>query len=141
MHNPFKRKRGENHGQVTPGGPFGAFIQAVRSRDANDNNADAEAAHYSSAHCHLANISYRLGEQVPFDSKRSSLGDNKQVVETWETINANCRAAGVDLQNATYQLGRVLNMDPKTERFIGDEEANAMLTRDYREPYVVPAEI
>jgi len=29
-------------------------------------------------------------------------------------------------------------MDPKTERFIGNEKANALLTRDYRKPFVVP---
>ena len=36
-------------------------------------------------------------------------------------------------------VGPVLPFDPKTETFPGNEEANAMLTREYREPYVVPA--
>ena len=30
-------------------------------------------------------------------------------------------------------------MDPKTEKFIGNAEADKLLTRDYRKPYVVPA--
>jgi hypothetical protein len=28
-------------------------------------------------------------------------------------------------------------MDPKTERFKGNDKANAMLKRDYRKPYII----
>lgn len=42
------------------------------------------------------------------------------------------------LGNIAYRTGRVLEFDPKTERFKNDEEANALLTREYRAPYVVP---
>ncbi len=42
------------------------------------------------------------------------------------------------LGNIAYRLGRTVNFDPTTETFPGDAEANAMLTRDYRKPYVVP---
>ena len=56
---------------VGPGdGHFGNFIAAVRSRKADDLNADILEGHYSTALCHLANISYRLGEDVPFNKPR-----------------------------------------------------------------------
>jgi len=42
------------------------------------------------------------------------------------------------LGNIAYRLGRTIKFDPKTETFPGDAQANAMLTRDYRKPYVVP---
>jgi len=32
-------------------------------------------------------------------------------------------------------------MDPKTERFIGNEAANPLLTREYRPPFVVPEKV
>jgi hypothetical protein len=32
-------------------------------------------------------------------------------------------------------------MDPKTERFIDNDKANALLSRDYRKPFVVPAKV
>ena len=33
------------------------------------------------------------------------------------------------------KLGRPLNWDVKTERFVNDDEANAMLSRPERAPY------
>ncbi len=44
------------------------------------------------------------------------------------------------LGNISYRLGRQLDFDPVAERFIGDgeSEANAMLSRQYRAPYVLP---
>ena len=42
------------------------------------------------------------------------------------------------LANAAYLTGRTLEFDPKTERFKNDEEANKLLTRDYRAPYLMP---
>lgn len=45
------------------------------------------------------------------------------------------------LANVAYRTGRTLTFDPKAERFSGDEAANALLTRPYREPYVVPSQV
>ncbi|MCA9221931.1 MAG: Gfo/Idh/MocA family oxidoreductase [Planctomycetales bacterium] len=126
---------------VTPGGPFGAFITAMRSRNPKDNNCDAETAHYSSALCHLGNISYRLGESAKFDQKSGSLGDNRVVVEAFETIKDNLKAVDIRLDQTTYQLGRQLTFDPKTEQFVGDDQANQLLTRPYRAPFVVPDKV
>ncbi len=47
-------------------------------------------------------------------------------------------AAYCHLGNIAYRLGRKLRVNPTSETFEGDAEANAMLTRDYREPFVVP---
>ena len=45
------------------------------------------------------------------------------------------------LGNISYRLGRQLEFDPATEKFVGDTEADAMLTREYRAPYVVPEKV
>jgi hypothetical protein len=126
---------------VTPGGAFGSFIAAVRSRKVEDLNADVEVGHYSSALCHLSNISYRLGSQVPFSASTQSLGDNAQVVESFELIRANLQGVGVKLEETEYRLGRDLAFDPATEKFVSDDEANALLTREYRKGFEVPANV
>ncbi len=45
------------------------------------------------------------------------------------------------LGNIAYRLGRKLHINPSTESFVNDSEADAMLTREYRRPYVVPAKV
>ena len=127
---------------VQPGGPFGNFIDAVRSRSAEKLNADVLEGHYSSALCHLANLSYRLGKPAPFNPKTKLLGDEPTVVASYEAIEANLRdGLGLKLDNLTYQLGRTLKIDAQAEQIVGDDEANRMLTRDYRAPFVVPASV
>jgi predicted dehydrogenase len=55
--------------------------------------------------------------------------------------SAHLSSALAHLGNISYRLGRQLNFDPVKERFIGDSEADAMLTRKYRAPYVVPEKV
>src|SRR6185436_4683499 len=83
--------------KVTPGGAWGSFLHAVRSRKIEDLNADIEHGHYSSALCHLANISYRLGEQVSFDQKARVLSESPEVAQTFANVRANLEAVGVNV--------------------------------------------
>jgi len=43
------------------------------------------------------------------------------------------------LGNISCRLGRMVKFDPKTETFGDDKEANALLTKQYRKPYTLPA--
>ena len=45
------------------------------------------------------------------------------------------------LANISFRTGRKLIFDPATETFPGDEEANRLLRREYREPFVVPEQV
>jgi len=42
------------------------------------------------------------------------------------------------LGNISYRVGRSVTFDGTTERFVGDDEANALLGRTYRAPYLLP---
>ncbi len=44
----------------------------------------------------------------------------------------------IHLANISYRLGRSLDFDPDQMKFVNDPEADALLTREYREPFVVP---
>jgi predicted dehydrogenase len=45
------------------------------------------------------------------------------------------------LGNIAYRLGRKLHINPSSESFVNDSEADAMLTREYRPGFVVPARV
>lgn len=50
-------------------------------------------------------------------------------------------ASLVHLGLTAYRTGRKLTFDSDTEAFVGDDEANSYLTREYRSPYVMPENI
>jgi predicted dehydrogenase len=50
-------------------------------------------------------------------------------------------AAFCHLANISYRVGHSLRVNQSAGRFLGDDEANSMLTRNYRAPYVVPEKV
>jgi predicted dehydrogenase len=124
------------------GGHFGNFISAVRNRRRADLKADCLEGHLSSALCHLANISYRLGEPVTpqaLVSKLNTLKVSDNVQDTFERTRTHLADNEVDIAATKLTLGQWITLDPANERFRDNDQANAMLTRNYRAPYVVPA--
>jgi predicted dehydrogenase len=120
---------------------FDNFIAAVRSRKVEDLNADILEGHYSAALCHLPNISYRLGQDVPFSRSSQAFGDDKEAAETMARMEEHLKENKVALDGLNYRLGRKLTFDAASESFVGDSQANELLTRPYREPFVVPDHI
>jgi len=47
----------------------------------------------------------------------------------------------IHFANISYRLGRTINFDPVKMQITGDPEANRMLTKEYRKPYVLPEKI
>jgi hypothetical protein len=123
-------KGGEDH--------FANFIKAVRSRKQSDLNAPILDGHLSSAMCHTGNISYRHGKQQSADEIKEELKANKAAMATFEHMVDHLAINEVDVKMEKATFGPMLTMDPKTERFIGNEKANAMLTRESRKPFAVP---
>jgi len=121
---------------------FANFIAAVRSRKLTDLNADVEEGHLSSALCHLGNISYRLGSPMSAEEADKAVANLKttdNAKDTLERTLAHLKDNGVDMTTAKLQVGPVLPFDPKSETFPDNEKAKAMLTREYRQPFAVPA--
>ncbi len=128
--------------EMGPGNQFENFIHAVRTRDRSSLHADITEAHPSAGLCHLGNISYRLGEQVSGKKTPDVLGRHEQIAKSWETIRQTLEGTlGLDLDESTYQLGPMLQFDPERERFVGNEKANELLTRNYRKPFVVTEQV
>ena len=45
------------------------------------------------------------------------------------------------IANISYLLGRQLTFDGAKEKFVNDREADALLTREYRKPYIIPDKV
>jgi predicted dehydrogenase len=117
---------------------FANFIDAVKSRKITDLKADILEGHLSSALCHTANISYRLGKHHSAEEIRDATKSNPDMAEALGRMEEHLGANKVDLQKTPATLGMALKMDGKTERFTNGREANQLLTREYRKPFVVP---
>jgi len=120
------------------GNHFQNFLDAVRSRKRQDLHAEILEGHLSSALCHTGNISYRLGKKKSPDEIREAIKSNKEAVETFGRMQEHLAANNVDLSKTLATLGVFLKMNPNLERFIDNDDANKLLKRDYRKPYVIP---
>ncbi len=123
------------------GDHFENFIQAVRSRKTADLHADIAEGHVSASLVHTGNISYRLGELLPPEAIRDATKGDSDLAESLGRMEDHLGANKVDLHQTLLMLGAVLKMNPKTERFTNNRKANQFLTREYREPFVVPEKV
>jgi predicted dehydrogenase len=126
-------KGGESH--------YANFVKAVRSRKVEDQNADILEGHLSSALCHLGNISYRLGSDLAFNKAGKAFGDDKEAAETLLRMEDHLKENKVPLDDTKCRVGKSLKIDAKKEAFVDDKDANAMLTREYRKGFEVPAKV
>jgi len=58
-----------------------------------------------------------------------------------DILEGHMSTALIHLGNISYRTERKLIFNPYSERFIDDDDANSYLTREYRQPYVVPDEV
>ncbi len=72
------------------------------------------------------------GEHRDFLDCVKSRKDPYFPVEIGHRVSTVCHLA-----NIAVKLGRTLRWDPEAERFVGDEEANAMLSRPMRSPWTL----
>jgi predicted dehydrogenase len=88
-------------------------------------------------------------EAVPLEVEIESQDDEEHVrnfchcIRTGERTNADAltghlSASLAHLANIATRVGRSLTFDPQTEQFIGDEEANQLVRREYRDHWGRP---
>jgi predicted dehydrogenase len=136
----------DNDGQVIKrfsgdGDHFGNFVNAVRSRRAEDLTGDILEGHLSSALCHLGNISYKLGLTHPFSKRGKVFGADKDAEGAVARMEEHLGANKISLDGLNFRLGRKLTVDARSESFVGDKEADALLTREYRKGFEVPPKV
>lgn len=114
------------------------FIAAVRSRKQGEIHAPIAEGVVSSALCHVSNISYRVGKTQSPGAILEQIKGNAAMNEAYGRMAENLAANDVNLEKTPVTLGAALTVDTAANRFIGNDAADALLTREYRKPFVVP---
>jgi len=116
------------------------FIEVIRSRKTADLYGPIDEGHESSALCHLGNISHEVGRAItPGELAERTQGSSLSAEATGRMIE-HLKVHHVDLAKTPLTLGAPLAVEDGKEQFTGEfsDAANALLTRKYREPFVVP---
>lgn len=108
---------------------------------------------------------FRNGEKLPFASSKPRTGPQEantlagaegaehfanfiDAIRSGKDSDLNCgineghyTAALPHMANISYRLGREVKFNGATEKFLNDPDADKMLTRTYRKPYIVPDKV
>jgi predicted dehydrogenase len=120
------------------------FIDAVRSRKRGDLTAEIEEVHYSSAWCHLGNISWRLGQEYQRAEAEAAVAGSGPWKDVIADFHSHLDANEIDPAKYDVKLGASLEIDAEAETFTGPTatpEALALLRREYREGFAVPEKV
>lgn len=122
------------------GDHVGNWLQSIRNGKALSDNLSILNGHLSAALAHLANISYRVGRKMSPQEVRERLQGDKDGLATLNDFEANLQANKIDMSVEQAVVGPWLTFNPEIERFEGEfsEEANKLITEEYREEFKLP---
>ena len=125
------------------GAHAGNFINAIREGSNKSLNCEIEVGHCSTALCHLANISYRVGTKAAQETVLDGMKQHDDARNTIESMLTQLGGNKVDLKQQPFMLGPKLSFDPATETFKGEHasQANALAKGTSRAPFIVPEKV
>ena len=94
---------------------------------------------YKGRDLHPAESGQGLGDH--YENFIMAIRENNQELAKADIRDGFYSSALIHLGNIAYRLGRSLEFDPSTMKFINDKEADALLSRQYRAPFVVPDKV
>ncbi len=112
---------------------------AIVARDAGMLNAEILEGHISSSLCHVGNISHQLGTKQPARAIAEVVSANDLLANSFDRMAAHLRANDIDIDGKeNLTLGPWLEIDPVTENFASNDQANELRARKQRAPFIVP---
>ena len=137
------KKKIEQFTKNTLGQHRANFIAAVRNRKVIYGLA--EECHYSSALCHLANVSYLVGAEKSNAALSEAIRANVATKDSLDRMLEHLKANQIDADSTQTVVGPLLKIDPKTERFFGSEKTivdaanrSPLLKREGRGDFKIP---
>lgn len=120
------------------GDHFANFLEGVAANDRSRLNAEILEGHLSSALCHTGSVSHLLGSNRTRRDIADEIRGDARFAESFERMAKHLEANEIDIDSPALTFGQHLKMDTSTERFVNDDRANELLTREYRAGFVVP---
>ncbi len=114
------------------------FLHAVATRDRSLLNGEVLDGHLSSGLCHTGGVSHRVGKKAAWEEIKEHVSGNERLSNAVDRMVAHLGANDVAVEKDMLTLGPWLEMDPENEIFTNHDEANRLLTRDYRPSFTVP---
>jgi len=114
------------------------FIDAVRSRRAEDLAAPLWASCRSAVLSHMANISYRAGEPASVATIRTALRDQPELHEVLDTQVEHLGRWDIDPEQTRFALGPKITLDPATARLTGELAGSPLEAPAHRKGYEIP---
>lgn len=119
------------------------FVKAVQSRKVVQGLV--EECHYSSALCHLGNVSFLLGKEQANSAIAEAVKADVSSSEAFGRVLEHLKANEVDTAKTKTVKGPLLKIDAKTEMFVGSEKTlidaannNPLRKRTGRGAFTIP---
>ncbi|RMH03321.1 MAG: gfo/Idh/MocA family oxidoreductase [Planctomycetota bacterium] len=125
------------------GDHFADFLAAVRSDAPAAVHAPPSEGHLSAAMGHLANVSWRLGEERLLADAAGAFPAGSAAADAFGRMAEHLAANGLPAADTRLVVGPELTFDGGSERFRGPraEEADRLLRRPPRPGFEVPEEV
>ncbi|MEY4941406.1 MAG: hypothetical protein RIQ93_3141 [Verrucomicrobiota bacterium] len=119
------------------------FVKAMQSRKVV--NGLIEECHYSSALCHLGNVSYLVGAEKSNIQLAEAIRSDANSKDSFARMLDHLKANDVDTTGTKTVLGPLLNIDGRNEKFVGGDKTilaaankSTILKREGRGPFKIP---
>ena len=96
------------------------FVKAIQNRKVV--HGVIQEAHFSSALCHLGNISYLVGAEKSNAALAEAVRSNKNTQDSFARMLDHLKANNVDTDASKTIVGPLLKIDGANERFVGPEK-------------------
>ncbi len=117
------------------------WLEAIAANDRSVLNAEIQEGHVSTGLCHLGGVSHRVGEPTLADNIARQHASNPLLSASLDRMFGHLRAndVAIDTLDEAVTAGALLQIDPQTERFTGNDKANQLFGRtEQRAPFAVP---
>lgn len=119
------------------------FVKSMQTRELI--NSSIEECHYSSALCHLGNVSYLVGAEKSNAEVAEAVRSSTAGKEAYGRVLEHLKQNEVNLDSTKFVVGPLLQIDRKTETIVGPDRtlANAanwspLLKREGRGAFRIP---